>query len=570
MSYKDKTIRDTVNELNRTIFLPAIQREFVWGPEQIEKLFDSIMGDFPIGSFLFWKINEEKKKDWVIYSFIRKFDQEAPHNEPANLSGVNNDLHLVLDGQQRLTSLLIGLKGSYRFFYYKWRYTKLYLNLFKNPVVNEENPEELVFEFKFRETSNTNNPESEYWYEVGKILDFLDPEDAKEDLNKAIDEFPDKQKKNARKLLGKLHSRIHIYPIINYYEEKSDDYDKVVQVFIRSNTGGKILEYSDILLSTATAKWKNLNARDEIHNFTDNLNNIGNGYNFGKDFVLKGSLYMTESLPIQYKVKNFTKKNLELIEDNWVNIKTYLETAVKLISKFGFSSKNLTSNAALLPIAFYLFKTENSSNFVNSTEANDVVNQTIIQKWLNLALIKQLFGGSSDSTLRTVREALLNTSNGNVFPAEKINQSLSVRTAFDEGEIENALRINYGTRYSYLVLSLLYPDRDWKDNKYHEDHIFPKSEFTTAKLRKRFGEDEEKIEFYKSNYNSISNLQLITNSENQEKGASEFENWINSRDKNFKERHLIPEFETYTFDKFPDFIKSRKKLIAEYLNRFTF
>lgn len=570
MSYKDKTIRDAVEELNRTIFLPAIQREFVWTPEQIEKLFDSIMGDFPIGSFLFWKINEEQKKDWVIYSFIRNFNQDDPHNEEANLSGVNNDIYLVLDGQQRLTSLLTGLKGSYRYFYYKWRKTKLYLNLFKKPVVNENDPEELVYNFEFRESSETNKPEKEYWYDVGKILDFLDPEDAKEDLNKKIHEFPEPQKKNARKLIGRLHSRIHIYPIINFYEEKSENYDKVVQVFIRSNTGGKILEYSDILLSTATAKWKNLNAREEIHNFTDSLNNIGNGYNFGKDLVLKGSLYLTESLPIQYKVKNFTRKNLEKIEENWINIKTYLESAVKLISKFGYSSKNLTSNAALLPISFYLFKTNNSSNFINSSETNDVLNQTIIQRWLNVSLIKQVFGGSSDNTLRTVRQTLQKTSDDDFFPAELINNSLSVTTSFDEGEIENALRINYGTRYSYLILSILYPNRDWKDNHYHEDHIFPKSEFTSSKLKKRFNGNEEKIEYYKSNYNSIANLQLITSSENQEKGSSDFEPWINSRDKNFKERHLIPKFESYKFNEFPEFIKSRKKLIAKSLDEFTF
>ena len=51
------------------------------------------------------------------------------------------------------------------------------------------------------------------------------------------------------------------------------------------------LEYSDILLSTATAKWKKLNAREEIYNFTDEINKIATGYKFGKDFVMKGAMY---------------------------------------------------------------------------------------------------------------------------------------------------------------------------------------------------------------------------------------------------------------------------------------
>ena len=117
MSYIPKTISEVVTEyLNRTTFLPAIQREYVWGTYGIEKLFDSIMGDYPISTFLFWKIKEENKNEWTAYEFIREFDSETPHNKEANLAGVNQDIYLVLDGQQRLTSLLIGLKGSYIIF----------------------------------------------------------------------------------------------------------------------------------------------------------------------------------------------------------------------------------------------------------------------------------------------------------------------------------------------------------------------------------------------------------------------------------------------------------------------
>ena len=117
MSYIPKTIGEIVLEhVNRTTFLPAIQREYVWDTSAIEKLFDSIMGSYPISSFLFWKIREEKKNLWTSYKFFSDFDQEHPHNEEANLAGVNQDIYLVLDGQQRLTSLFIGLKGSYRYF----------------------------------------------------------------------------------------------------------------------------------------------------------------------------------------------------------------------------------------------------------------------------------------------------------------------------------------------------------------------------------------------------------------------------------------------------------------------
>ena len=132
VSYTPKTISEVVLEyINRTTFLPAIQREYVWDTDGIEKLFDSIMGNYPISSFLFWKVREEKKNLWTAYKFFSDFNREDPHNEEANLAGINQDIYLVLDGQQRLTSLFIGLKGSYRFFYYNWKKTSLYLNLFK-------------------------------------------------------------------------------------------------------------------------------------------------------------------------------------------------------------------------------------------------------------------------------------------------------------------------------------------------------------------------------------------------------------------------------------------------------
>ena len=107
----------------------------------------------------------------------------------------------------------------------------------------------------------------------------------------------------------------------------------------RANSAGTPLEYSDLLLATATAKWENLDARSEIHNFTDAINQTGNGYSFGKDFGLKACLYLSENLPIQYKVKNFTKKNLRTIEENWETIKEYLSTTVQLTSRLGIAQR---------------------------------------------------------------------------------------------------------------------------------------------------------------------------------------------------------------------------------------
>lgn len=386
-------------------------------------------------------------------------------------------------------------------------------------------------------------------------------------MKQNLKDFSDEERDIANTHIGRLHSRIHTLRLLNYYEEKSQDYDKVVEAFIRANTGGKKLEYSDILLSTATEKWNTLNAREEIYNFTDNINTIGNGYSFEKDFVLKGCLYLTDNLPIQYKVKNLNKENLERIEENWENIKINIEDAIKLVNKFGFNDKNLVAKMSILPVALYLKKL-NRKNFVDSTDKSDVENQIFIQKWLTLVLLKNSFGGSSDSTLRNLQEVIANMEDVSRFPYQLLNKKLNIEDSFSDNEIDNLLSAHYSTKYSYLILSLLYPDRDWKDKIFNEDHIYPKSEFTNSKLKQR-GYSNDLILEYQKNFNSILNLELLTESENKEKNAEDFDKWLKSRDTNFKKRHFIPEIESYSFNSFINFICERKKLLQLQLKNFS-
>lgn len=565
MEYIPVRVSDLIRQLNRDLYLPAIQREFVWGRERIERLFDSIMSDFPVGSFLFWKLEQKNKDEWPVYEFIRDFDDEDPHNPSANMAGVTKDITLVLDGQQRITSLFIGLCGSYSYFYYRRRKEKLYLNLLKQPNPNEDNPEELTYGFAFRENGESKGDQPQLWYPVGKVLDFSDAEDAKAAMKDSLSNLGEDQRDTALRLIGRLHNRIHTTLIGNYYEERSQDYDKVLQVFVRANSGGQPLEYSDLLLSTATAKWESLDARSEIHDFTDSLNKIGTGYSFGKDLVLKACLYLTDGLPIQYKVKNFTRQNLLLIEANWENIKQALSTTVRLISRFGFNNKNVVAPLALLPIALYARKRGNWS-LDTSSKFDDAEAQVAIRKWFVFSTLKNAFGSSTDTTLTRLRDLLNDCSATTPFPATILYESLGIEPRLADGEVARILEYQYQTKYTNLALSLLYPDRDWKDAAFHEDHVFPKTEFQASKLRKR-GYDEAKVQSYLGSYNSLLNLQLLTDSENLSKNATPFDDWLKTRDSAFRKRHLIPDMPTYEFDAFEEFRKERTALITNALKQ---
>ena len=92
--------------------LPAIQREFVWQPEQVCDLFDSLMQGFPFGEFMYWKVEAQNSSQYRWYDFVRKYHEKTSPHCP-ELGVIHNEaLTAVLDGQQRLTAFNIGLRGS--------------------------------------------------------------------------------------------------------------------------------------------------------------------------------------------------------------------------------------------------------------------------------------------------------------------------------------------------------------------------------------------------------------------------------------------------------------------------
>ena len=152
------TIKEAINNIySRKYLLPAIQRKFTWSSSQIEMLFDSVLRGYPINSFMFWKISDEDiKTSYKFYQFIQAYREfYMENNLDIDTTGVN-DFEAVIDGQQRLTSLYIGLKGTYAFKMPRkwWRddeenlpTRKLYLNL-EEPV-NQQYDNQKMYDFRF-------------------------------------------------------------------------------------------------------------------------------------------------------------------------------------------------------------------------------------------------------------------------------------------------------------------------------------------------------------------------------------------------------------------------------------
>lgn len=572
MSYESTTIAKIINKLNRNYFLPAIQRPYVWKPEQLVRLFDSLMKGYPISSFLFWDLKPENQHQWEIYKFVENFRYGDTHSEIAETDGF--DVILVLDGQQRLTSLMLGLRGSYVIKAKgkrvsdpdAWSRQHLYLDLLKDPNLDvDEVSTEVSYGFSFF-TEQPNNSKNNFWIKVGRILEFNDEsrfDEVKDEWADLLDgDVTKDQVRLFKRNLDRLYRMVWKDESVAYFTEQSQSYDRVLDIFIRVNDAGAKLSKSDLLLSMLTSQWDGANAREEIFNFVEYVNNgliLKN--NFDKDFAMRACLVLTD-LPHVYKVKNFTKENLDIIKNNWSKIKKTLEHTVLLVNSFGLDRDLLTGTNVLHPIAYYLHKTGKS---LLGTSTADVTNSKKIHRWLLISLLNNVFGGVSDHTIGLSRNMIKeHLEKSPDFPTDLLLIGLKTHGKYsdlNDDFIDDILQITYGKKTAFLALSLIQGETAVGNVLPHIDHIFPKKWFTTDNLQNKQLSTLE-IADYQGHSNSIANLQILLQEENREKSDKSPEEWLKNRDDDFKRKHCIPvNPNLYKFENFLLFVIERKKLM---------
>lgn len=539
MYHPGGTIEEAINQIaHNNYVLPAIQREFVWRPEQIEKLFDSLMQGYPFGAFLFWKVLPDTAPKFQFYDFVRDYHEFKGVHSPKVELQKGLGVTAVLDGQQRLTALNIGLRGSMHLKLkgkhkknpeaYPARY--LYINLLHDGTETENG---VFYEFKFLEPQTAENDEDKCWFRVGTILEFSSLA-AIPDLVEEEYEFDKEQRKAARNTLNRLFEVIRSNPTVAYYEESSQELNRVLNIFIRLNSGGTILSYSDLLLSIAVAQWTELDAREEIHSLVDTLNDIGAGFNFSHDFVLKAGLMLSDIASVGFKVDNFSKKNMAILQDNWPAIRSALTRTVQLASSFGLSGANLRAESSLLPIAYYLFRKDSPEGYELKGKYKD--DRAVIRDWLFRSLLKPsgIWGSGLDTLLTALRDVLRKMQDAS-FPADELASVMSKRgkqLTFSDDELNELLDMSYGDKRVFLLLSMLFPHIDL-NNQFHVDHVFPISRFSSSKLRKVGFTDDEHEEMQEW-ANTVANLQLLEGQLNKEKNAALPKEWLESNFDNQK------------------------------------
>jgi hypothetical protein len=309
-----------------------------------------------------------------------------------------------------------------------------------------------------------------------------------------------------------------------------------LNIFIRLNSGGTILSYSDLLLSIAVAQWKS-DARAAIHTLVDELNRIGTGFNLSQDFVLKAGLMLADISSVGFKVENFTHSNMSILETKWPEIRNAIVRTVELAASFGLNGQTLRADSALLPIAYYIYKREVPDNYV--THSQYASDREIIRNWLICSLLKSsgIWGSGLDTLLTALRDNL-KTSGFYEFPDAALRKEMDAKgksITFSPAEVDDLISIQYGDRRLFPLMSLLFTFVDLK-NQFHIDHVFPISRFTNAKLKNEGIVDELEISKLQQMANELPNLQLLHGPANNEKRAMMPSSWLESYFQNVQDR----------------------------------
>jgi hypothetical protein len=587
--YPARRIVDVLGEIGQQqLVLPAIQREFVWPDAKICSLFDSLMRGYPIGGFLFWRVSDNTVRSHPFYGFIRDYDPRPPNNFCPRLDGIahSDNRYAILDGQQRLTSLNIGLRGSHAVkLPNKWwdnpdAFPKRFL--YFDLRAGEPNPDEsgseeetgeteqYVFRFKTAEQASAENEAGHAWMQVSDILGL-------KDVSQILPYAAGKEIGNdteAMRRLGRLYEVVHVHGTISPFIEPDQSIDRVMNIFIRVNAQGEPLSFADLLLSQATAAWATdeegepVDAREEIRSFNERLNRHDHRFDFKRDQIMKACLVLTDAGSVRFRIENYGRRQMLEIRQAWPEIKRSLDLAASLLEQFGLTAVNLNARSVIHPLAYYLKHRQHDASYL--TAKAQEADRERVRQWVLRSLLRQGIWGSGLDTLLTRLRSAIKEHGSDGFPVAQLEQAMGEigkSLAFDEDAIQGLLKLRYGDRNCFALLSMIYPTGD--TTRRHVDHIYPQTAFTKAKLEK-LGFVTAQIEHLLTAAQEIPNLQLLTPAENESKGGRFPAAWLASAFPEELARGAIsalhhlgdPQDDLRAFD---DFFSARRQALAAVL-----
>ena len=541
------------NIKNGKYVMPAFQRQYVWSMEQIEKLWDSILLDYPIATFLFWHVDDDNVS-WDTYfcNFLSEvtFDsRKQADSMNYELSSINVNLTdtAVLDGQQRLTSLFLSLYGQA---YIRQKHArkkiaggavvKLLIELNKNRLaVDEEEYNNKKFDIRFAERIGKLSPTQ---FEVKNILDpqFREDSTREQAIEKAIVNVPPESKEYARGILNQLYRKIFVEKLIRYTKIKDMKQDDALEMFVRFNSGGKALKKHEITMSILEAYWPS--AKTEFGKVLE-----GPYAGFGTDFIVRAALMLYGDV-----VKsNINKQIAEDLKNHWQEFKKALRNLETVLKSMKIEvSRFANSWNVLLPIIYFIYY---NPEYEKNLEG--------IRAYLVRAVLFTYFQSGTTSKLQQMKSSI-NSYNYEITVDMMENQISDLRVT--DGKIDDILNAEKGSRVAGEVLYFLGLDWINKNYKYEQDHLHPDERFNRTNPVSVPMEEWNK---WRSNRNRLPNLHLLEGRQNASKNDMRLVDYYNDMNDEqkavFRKEALIPDGVSLELEHFGEFYEKRKALLMD-------
>ena len=561
-------IKDAINMIvNNSLLLPAIQREYVWKKQAIELMFDSILRDYPINTLMFWRINNICQQQLDFYSFLKPnyIYGITSNDEYPKTASDNGQKLIVIDGQQRLTSIYIGLYGTYQT--EKGMPMSLYLRL-DAPA----NDLEKHYDFRFLSDSQSKKLQAQ-GHVLFKMNDLTKPNYNifSKYMNLSENEF-------AVRTMTKLNTLLTTDEYLHYYDiDGYNSIDDVLEIFTRTNNSGTRLSKGDLLLSVLTTQWKSINpdenAREYVRGIIDSVKGIG--YKIDRDWVIKCCLVMFCD-NIKMQVSNFSSTQVNgqslpnVIYKNKEEFRDSVLAAFKLICRFGLIEKGLSTKLAVIPIVQYIYE-QKLWRIINKPHAGHTSHpsDTNIQKWLFRAIVLNLFEAGTDEILTKVKSIVNNMGTKDYFPYNEI-ENLYSQLRITPAVIEQLLSTQKIS--AFPILNIIFKDQIQSGKRYDMDHTHPEVLFRNIGNIRFTTPADQILASDGVTYNSVRNLQLLDERENKSKNKMDLSKWVSAapnteKRKKIMEDHCIPQNVSLDIKDYKSYIDERSKLLETLLKK---
>jgi len=517
MALLNKTISELITDIERgRIALPDMQRDFVWDNTQIRDLVDSLYKNHPVGMILLWQTNPTENVP------ITRIDDTTQE--------ISEYSELVIDGQQRLTSLFL-VKHGVIFKGSKERKIKLLFN-----------PETEEFEVEIPRIRN--KPE---WINVteligGGVFQYRDRFKGIGWSDEKIHQMMERMGRVRDIFIGERNS-IPVFSI-----SSSMEYDEVADIFVKINSKGTRIRITELLLALLALKIPG-EFRQDFKRYLDELED--KGWEIDASVVIRSLVAIAAK---QGRLAYFRglARNIsdERLRENWTITKRAVNDCLKMLDEnLGIRTSDvLPSQYVLISLAFYLSKKE--SKFTEE-EAKD------FSLWFLLASFWGRYAGSPETRL-----------DEDIKEIEKY-QSLTPLFGLLKNQVGRLLideeRFAGKSRNSKLLLYVAARNEGaedwWKGHRittsdYEEHHIIPRS------LLKKAGYDFSLID-------DAANIAFLTEKANRRISNADPIKYLAEIDKNKLEKQFVPLDESlWDIKNYEDFLIHRRRIIVEKVNNY--